>query len=149
MKVKDLLGQRDLMVHAVAETLTVAAAIDHMQTLKTSALIVTAANTPVGIFSEGDVIRCFLQHRDRPFSEIPLQEAMTRQLVVAEPEEDLGKAMATMLQADIKHLPVVAGGRIVGILTLAALVRRQIGTLTAELHYLQDYISDLHAAGRD
>jgi IMP dehydrogenase len=74
---------------------------------------------------------------------------MTRQLVVAEPDEELSEAMATMLQADIKHLPVVSEGRIVGILTLAALVRRQIGNLTAELHYLQDYISDLHEAGRD
>lgn len=149
MKVKDLLGQSDLVVHAVAETLTVAAAIDRMQDLKTSALIVTAAGNPVGIFSERDVIRCFLQHRDRTFNEIRLKEVMTRQLVVAEPEEDMGEAMATMLQADIKHLPVVADGRIVGILTLAALVRRQIGNLTAELHYLQDYISDLHEAGRD
>jgi hypothetical protein len=37
----------------------------------------------------------------------------------------------------------------VGVLPLAALVRRQIDSLTAELHYLQDYISDLHEADQD
>jgi IMP dehydrogenase len=54
-----------------------------------------------------------------------------------------------MLQADATHLAVMTAGRLVGVLPLGSLVRRQIASLKAELHYLQDYISDLHEASQD
>ncbi len=149
MKVEDLLAQTDRSDCAIPQNWTVAAAIDHLQTLKTSALIVTAAEKPVGILSAREVLGCLLEHRERPFSEILVEEAMTRQMVVAEAHQELGDALAAMLQADVTHLPVVDAGRIVGLLTLATLVRRQIDSLTAELHYLQNYISDLHEADDD
>jgi IMP dehydrogenase len=149
MKVKDLLGQADHAGHAVPQNWTVAAAIDHLQALKTSALIVTAAETPVGVFSAREVLNCLLAHRERPLAEILVAEAMNRQMVVAEADGELGEAVAAVLQADLTHLPVVAGGRIVGILDLATLARHQIDSLTAELHHLQNYISDLHEADLD
>ncbi len=149
MKIKDLLVQPDHSGRAVPQTWTVAAAIEHLRTLKTSALVVTAAEAPVGVFSAREVLRCLLAHRERPFSEIPLAEAMTRQAVVAEANDDVGHLLAAMLQADLTHLPVVDAGRIVGLLTLATLVRRQIDSLVAELHHLQNYIADLHGAEDD
>jgi IMP dehydrogenase len=150
MKVKDLLvGQPDHIGRAVPQTWTVAAAIDHLRVLKTSALVVTAAEAPVGVFSAREVLRCLLAHPGRPLSEIPLAEAMTRQAIVAEASDEVSHLLAAMLQADLTHLPVVAAGRLVGVLPLASLVRHQIDRLTAELHYLQNYIDDLHGAEDD
>jgi signal-transduction protein with cAMP-binding, CBS, and nucleotidyltransferase domain len=54
-----------------------------------------------------------------------------------------------MIQADIRHLPVVEDRRISGMLTISDLVKHQVGELTAELHYLQEYISDLQDAVQD
>ena len=78
-----------------------------------------------------------------------VEEAMTSKLIVAEPEEEVSAAMATMIKAGIRHLPVIENGRIIGMLTIGDLVEHQVGTLTAEIHYLQDYISDLHDADQD
>ena len=149
MKIKDLLGQGDHFDHSLPQTGTVAAAIDRLQASKTRVLITTAGQTPVGVFGAREVLGCLLAHPGRPFSEILVEEVMTRQPVVAEAEAELGGVVDAMLQADATHLAVMTAGRLVGVLPLGSLVRRQIASLKAELHYLQDYISDLHEASQD
>jgi IMP dehydrogenase len=58
--------------------------------------------------------------------------------------------MSMMIQTDIRHLPVIGqGGKLAGMLSIRDLVQQQVGSLTAELHYLQDYIADLQEAGQD
>jgi signal-transduction protein with cAMP-binding, CBS, and nucleotidyltransferase domain len=54
-----------------------------------------------------------------------------------------------MIQADIRHLPVVKDQQIVSMLTISDLVKHHVGELTAELHYLQEYITDLQDAVQD
>ena len=58
-------------------------------------------------------------------------------------------SLGEMIKADIRHLPVVDNQRIVCMLTIADLVKHHVGELTAELHYLQDYITDLQDAVQD
>ena len=55
-------------------------------------------------------------------------------------------SLGEMIKADIRHLPVVVNNQIAGMLTISDLVKYHVGELTAELHYLQDYITDLHDA---
>jgi len=57
--------------------------------------------------------------------------------------------MAMMIQADIKHMPVIKENEILGLLTLADLIEHQINMLTDELQHLREYIEDLHRAGQD
>jgi IMP dehydrogenase len=149
MKIKDLLGLVDHIDHSVPQTGTVAAAIEQLQTSQTRVLIATAGETPVGVFGEREVLHCLLAHRGRPLSDILVQEVMTRQPVVAEAEAELAGVVDAVLQADATHLAVMDAGRLAGVLPLGALVRQRIDSLTAELHYLQDYISDLHEADQD
>jgi signal-transduction protein with cAMP-binding, CBS, and nucleotidyltransferase domain len=54
-----------------------------------------------------------------------------------------------MIQADVKHIPVIKDDQIIGLLTLADLIQHQINMLTDELHHLREYIEDLHHAGQD
>jgi CBS domain-containing protein len=124
-------------------------AIGEMARAGVSALIAMAGDLPVGILAERDVLRCHLRNRDRKFEDIPVREAMTDRLIVANAEDPASDAMAVMIQADIRHLPVIRDRRLAGMLTLGDLVRRQVGALTAEIHYLQEYISDLQEAGLD
>jgi IMP dehydrogenase len=116
---------------------------------RTSALIVMDGETPVGIFTERDVLRCHVTWRHRLFREMPLAEAMTDKLIVAQPDDLVSSAMAMMIKADIRHLPVVEERRITGMLTISDLVKHHVGELTAELHYLQEYITDLQDAVQD
>jgi IMP dehydrogenase len=149
MKIKDLLGHAGRTDQTVPQTETVAAAIDQLQTSQTRVLIATAGETPAGVFGAREVLGCLLAHRGRSLSDILVQEVMTRQPVVAEAEAELPSVVDAVLQADATHLAVMDAGRLAGVLPLAALVRHQIDSLRAELHYLQDYISDLHEADQD
>ena len=141
--------QKRCLVHTIAVDLTAEDAIVQMTEQQTSALIIMNGETPVGIFTERDVLRCHVAWRNRLFREMPLNEAMTGKLIVAQPDDLASSAMAMMIQADIRHLPVVENRRIVCMLTISDLVKHHVGELTAELHYLQDYITDLQDAVQD
>jgi IMP dehydrogenase len=149
MKVRELVAEMGRPVNTIEAEQSVEEAISKMAAAGASALIVMEAGRPAGIFAERDVLRCHLENRKRHFDAVSVGEAMTRKLIVAEPEEAVSAAMATMIKSGIRHLPVIENGRIVGMLTIGDLVEHQVGTLTAEIHYLQDYISDLQNADRD
>ncbi len=149
MKVQELLQLKSRPVYTLSSDQTVDDAINLMTAKKTGALIVTEAGHPVGIFAERDVFRAHIKDKTAAFSDIRLKDAMTPKLLVAKAEDKISSVMSMMIQADIKHMPVIEENKIVGMLTLADLIEHQINMLTDELHHLRDYIEDLHHAGQD
>jgi IMP dehydrogenase len=149
MRVQDVIKRKRRVVHTIPAQRTVEDAIVQMTERRTSALIVMDGGQPVGIFTERDVLRCHVAWRHRLFREMPLTEAMTEKLIVAQPGDLVSSAMAMMIKADIRHLPVVEDRRIALMLTISDLVKHHVGELTAELHYLQEYITDLQDAVQD
>ena len=149
MRVQDVMKQATRTVHTIPVEKTAEDAIVQMTEQQTSALIVMDGEKPVGIFTERDVLRCHVAWRGRLFREMPLREAMVAKLIVAQPEDLVSSAMAMMIQADIRHLPVVKDRQIAAMLTISDLVKHHVGELTAELHYLQEYITDLQDAVQD
>jgi CBS domain-containing protein len=74
---------------------------------------------------------------------------MTSSLIVADPSERISTVAARMIKSDIRHLPLVEKEKIVGMFTLNDLIEHQIDLLTDEIHQLNEYIDDLHDAGRE
>jgi CBS domain-containing protein len=149
MKVHELLSQKVRPVYTISSDQTVDDAINLMTAEKTGALIVTEADHPVGIFAERDVYRAHIKDKSAAFSEIRLKDAMTNKLFVAKAEDEVSSVMSMMIQAEIKHMPVMEENKIVGMLTLHDLIEHQIDMLTEELQHLREYIEDLHHAGQD
>ncbi len=149
MKVHELLSQKARPVYTITSDQTVDDAINLMTSKKAGALIVIEADHPVGIFAERDVFRAHIKDKSAAFSEIRLKDAMTNKLFAAKTEDEISSVMSMMIQADIKHMPVMKENKIVGILTLNDLIEHQIDMLTEELQHLREYIEDLHHAGQD
>ncbi|SLM27621.1 CBS domain protein [Desulfamplus magnetovallimortis] len=149
MLVKDLLLNEKQQVHSLDCCQTVADALKIMSAYHVSGLLVMDGKSIAGIFTERDLLRCHVIFPDTPVKEIALEKVMSSRLVVAEPEDEIKDAMAMMIKAGIRHLPVVSGGEIRGILSIEELVKSHVGALTQELHYLQDYVSDLQDAVND
>jgi IMP dehydrogenase len=149
MKVHELLVQKDRPVYTISIDQTVDDAISLMSAKKIGALIVTEDGQPVGIFAERDVFRAHIKDKTAAFSEIPLRDAIAHKLILAKAEDEISSIMSLMIRADIKHMPVVKEGQIIGILTLNDLIEHQINVLTDELHHLREYIEALHHAGQD
>ena len=149
MKVHELLPRISRPVYTLNGDQSVDDAINLMTAKKTSALIITEADHPVGIFAERDVFRAHIRDKAAAFSDILLKDAMTPKLLTAKMEDEVSAVMTMMIQADIKHMPVIKENEIAGLLTLADLIEHQINMLTDELHHLREYIEDLHHAGQD
>jgi CBS domain-containing protein len=149
LEVLALLKDKARTVLKIASNQTVDDAICLMTSGKVSALLVTENDQPAGIFSERDVFHTYLRNKSTAFSEIILENVMTRDLMVAESQDTVIAVMGRMIKADITHLPVMEEKRIIGMLTLKDLMQHQIDSLTAEIYQLKDYIADLHEAGQD
>jgi len=61
--------------------------------------------------------------------------------VVAELDDDLADIMAVMTDRNIRHLPVVENGALIGMLSVRDVIQSQVQKLTSEIHYLKDYIA--------
>ena len=149
MLIGDIINQKAGTVFTMDSSLTVEDAIHLMLEKETTGVIVMKENRPVGIFTEKDVVLCYAKSDHRPFSQVLLKDAMTQKLIVAKPEDDIDASISLMIGAGIKHLPVVESAQIIGILGFCDLVQHQVGALSSELHYLEEYLNDLHEAGKD
>lgn len=149
MPITELLNQEDQKAFKIESELTVEDAINLMTENDTTALIVVEGDRPAGIFTEKDILLSYVKFNRKPYAEIKLKNAMTNKLIVAKPEDEIDATISLMIQTGIKHLPVVEDGEIIALLYMCDLVHHQVGTLSTELHYLEEYLSDLHDAGHD
>jgi IMP dehydrogenase len=141
MKVRQLLGSKGREVVTSEAENTVEDAIRSMQGRNISALVVADHGKPVGIFTERDVLRCYIATAGKSFKEIPLRQAMTANLVVAELDDDVSEIMAVMTDRNIRHLPIIDKGALIGMLSIRDVIQSQVQKLTSEIHYLKDYIA--------
>ncbi len=149
MKVKDLLDGGNDSFGSIDLEDGVNNALRQMADNGVSALVVMAGGKAGGIFTERDLVRCYTLFPGRAIDMVKVKDVMTTTLIVAEPEDTVDTAMAMMMRAKIRHLPVVADKQITGMINLEDLVKAHVGALTQELHYLKDYISDLQDAVHD
>jgi len=141
MKVKALLETKGKDVVSIDDHYTVEDAIRSMNARKIGALMVNDRGKTVGIFTERDVVRCYIANAGKSFKEISIKDAMTTDLMVAEMEDDLSDVMAIMIEKNIRHLPVIEDGQVIGMLSIRDIVQTHVGKLTSEIHYLKDYIT--------
>jgi len=149
MAIRDLLNAKGRSVISIDCRCSVDDAVDRMDATGVSALIVTENDRPVGIFAERDLLRIYRRKRNTDFGRVPLSTAMTNRLVSVAPSDSIGTAMVLMLNAGIRHLPVIENDAVIGMLTINDLVQYRLESLNDELQHLKDYIADLHEAGRD
>ena len=149
MEVLALLKDKARTVLTIASNQTVDDAICLMARGNVSALLVTKNDQPAGIFSERDVFKSLLKTKSEAFSDIKLENAMNRNLLLAEPDDPIATVLDKMVVADIVHLPVIEEKKVLGMLSLKDLMKYQIDSLTDEIHQLKEYIADLHEAGQD
>ncbi len=92
-----------------------------------------------GVFSERDVVRRVVVAGLVP-AETSVESVMTRDIVVADADEDYQSAMRKMDQANIRHLPVVSEGRLLSMISIRDLMRVDIQHKGEEIRYLHEYL---------
>lgn len=91
-----------------------------------SVVVVDKSGHPVGIITERDVVRFLAQEIDL---KTPLSHVARKSLVTASPDDSVLSAAVKMVENNIRHMPVVEGGRLVGVVSIRDVLR---ALLTAE-----------------
>jgi CBS domain-containing protein len=104
------------------------------------AVLVTGAQGIEGIFTERDYLRR-IAVEGRTSRETQVREVMTAPVIVVTPETSVDETMAIMSDRRIRHLPVVEGGDVVGVVTIGDLVAFQSRQQSFQIQYLTEYIS--------
>jgi len=141
MKVKDLLSLKGREVIQMELDTTVESAIRTMSNRQISAILITDSGRPVGIFTERDVLRCYIKTEGKSFHDVQVKDAMTTNLIVAEPDEELDNVAGILIEKNIRHLPVVEKGRVIGMLSIRDVLKTHISNMQSEIHYMKDYIA--------
>ena len=134
---------REIMRHGflftVQRNAMVAEATRMMATNNVGIVAVLDGDRLAGVFSERDVVRKVVDHGLDP-ARTPVADVMTSRLVVADADEDYQSAMHKMDQANIRHLPVVSGDRLLSMLSIRDLMRVALEDRGAEIEYLKEYL---------
>jgi CBS domain-containing protein len=98
-------------------------------------VVVDEQGVPVGVLSERDIVR--EAARDERLFARSVGEIMTRDVVVGVPEDDLRTVGHTMTERRIRHLPVLAEGRLIGIVSIGDVVKAERDQYRGEVDTLQ------------
>jgi CBS domain-containing protein len=114
MKVRDILNVKGSQVHSIRSDQTVLDAVAIFMQHRIGALLVRdTAGAVCGIISERDILRECL-HRSAELGRIPVREAMTKDLVVCVPDDEIDYAMGIVTKNRVRHLPIMDGERVAG-----------------------------------
>ena len=103
------------------------------------ALPVTKDGAVVGIMSERDVIYC-LKSDDAAILDWKVEQVMTAPAITVTPDVGVLTALSQMTKRRIRHLPVVEGGKLIGIVSIGDLVKYRIDKIEAEAEAMREYI---------
>ncbi len=141
MNVAQILGQkgRDVLTAAPHNTLQEASQL--LGRRRVGALVVVdAAGAVLGILSERDVVRAVGVHGAAALG-APVSKHMTARPTTVSEDVEIDELMRTMSEGRFRHLPVVEGGRLVGIISIGDVVKRHVDELHHERDSLRDYIA--------
>ena len=94
-----------------------------MSVARVGSVLVMQGDTLAGIFTERDVLRAFEHSRADLARVSPVSEWMTRDPVTISPDATVGEALDRMLDGGFRHLPVMEGGTLVGVVSMRDLAR--------------------------
>jgi len=134
-----LAGKRLRAVVAVGAGETVLEAVRRMDEANTGSVVVLEGRRLVGIFTERDLMRRVVLP-GREVASTPVGEVMTRDIVYTGPAAPAEEAMGKMTRHRCRHLPVVDGEQLTGVVSIGDLMKELSDEQSVEIQFLKEYI---------
>jgi CBS domain-containing protein len=135
-----ILAHKGSAVWSIAPNAMVFDAIQLMADKNVGALPVVEQGELLGIISERDYTRKVIL-KGKSSKDTPVRDIMTQKPVTVQPGDSVSECMHLMTEKRVRHLPVMDGGKMVGLLSIGDLVRRIIWAQTATIDNLEKYIT--------
>ena len=137
--VRHLLASKPATLFSIAPDAPVIEAVRAMAEHGVGALLVMSAGTLAGIVSERDYARKVVL-RGRASADTPVAQIMSSPVLTVTPETTVQQCMVLMTERRIRHLPVVDGGRVIGVVSIGDLVKSLIEEQRRTIEQLESYI---------
>jgi CBS domain-containing protein len=137
--VRQLLQAKGREVHSISPDARVFDALKLMAEKDVGALVVLEEGRLVGMISERDYARKVILH-GKSSHDIPVRQIMTPKVVTIQPAQTVEECMALMTEKRVRHLPVMEGERLVGLLSIGDLVKEVIAEQEQTIKELESYI---------
>jgi len=138
--ISEILSQKGGIVWSVSPDATVLEAIQMMADKNVGALLVTKDNHLVGVISERDYTRKVVL-KGRSSKDTPVRDIISGKIISVSPDHSVEECMRLMTENRIRHLPVVQGTRILGVISIGDLVNSIISHQTSAIQQLETYIT--------
>ncbi len=139
MKIEEILRRKGHDVVTITESHSVLEAVQVLVSHNIGGLVVAEGSHPTGILTERDILRLTARSPGE-LGSIQVGAVMTRELITATPEDRVPDMMDVMTQNKIRHLPVMEGERLIGIISIGDLVNACRVSAEEENSQLRHYI---------
>ena len=135
-----LIERKGSEVHCVASTVTIAEAVAEMNRKRIGCIVVVDDGRIVGIFTERDVLRRVVGGDLNPKT-VLVSEVMTKDVLSITPDATVEQTMHIFSDKRCRHLPVIADGKVKGLISIGDISRWVADVSRAEADHLKNYIT--------
>lgn len=144
LPVSSLLTRKGDQVVTIGPDATVFDTIARMVEHNVGSILVTEGGALRGIFTERDYLRR-IALEGRTSRETTLRDVMTADLVTVAPDTSIDACLVLMTRHKIRHLPVLSGGEVAGVVSIGDCVRARLDEARTEAEELQRFVSGDYA----
>lgn len=142
-RIDQLLREKGPGFWSVVPEAKVFKALELMAEKNIGAVLVMEGDRLAGIFSERDYARKVVLE-GKSSKDIPVQQIMTSKVVCVRPEQTIEECMALMTDKHVRHLPVIDGNQVVGVISVGDVVKEVISEQGFIISQLEHYITGTH-----
>ncbi|MEJ2057529.1 MAG: CBS domain-containing protein [Desulfofustis sp.] len=146
MKARDILEDKGTRVVTIHEDNMLVDVMSHFLVNRVGSLVVVDKfDNILGIVAPLDVLEAV--NRDPELiTTMKVEEVMSTNVIVANPDEEVGRLMAIMTENRIRHIPIIDAGKLAGIVSIGDVVKAQLTVHEVHISYLKDYIEGKYPA---
>jgi CBS domain-containing protein len=137
MTIESILRRKGTNVTTIAPEASIKRAADWLRAKNIGALVVTSENAVLGLISEREIVHAFSRYGETAGSML-VKEIMQHGVTTVSPDESVNRVMNLMTHHRVRHMPVLAGGKLVGIVSIGDVVKHRLEELELETNVLRD-----------
>jgi CBS domain-containing protein len=137
MSIEGILRQKGTEVTTIDPDASIKRAADWLRLKNIGALVVTSGQAVLGLISEREIVHALSHYGDAAAS-MPVKEIMRHGVITVSPDESVDRVMKLMTRHRVRHMPVLRGDKLAGIISIGDVVKHRLGDLELETNVLRD-----------